>query len=630
MRDWIRAAAIFALVLAGWMSFFRLVHAEAILPLSGSSSSGALSTVDMRGQDGVRVNGTENTTVTATFFLIDLGVQITTDTWVSNAGQPITLNSANGFVIIDATDILTATNVNVLANIASVSAAITTISVDVIQARNIVQTQFKNDLGWSLGTSAGANTTTMVPSAGAFTINVNSASGGLILAAGDWYGAGLAFLTTVNVTQLNATLKVSATAVESQNVSSTIVSGLTAFMTTVNVTRLNATGPTGTVSATIGLSQNATTSTLAVGTINGTTPGTPIAINQLGGITLSQASGLNGTNISAALSTLNIDVDGVGGRLKLGGTDIMEADRHEALGASGTVSSTILLVQDATATTLIATRTVSATTVLAGTVNVSAGGVNTSTIQSPTNNTSLTLAGNPGLPVIEIKADNWVSFAGTLGMPTLAVTGAMVMDRSRGYAPFLQTVQGRAALERTYNVTTETSPTITGTGKRPVGTQFFYRKGALTTGGYIHYEASGRLGINAGETMTLNLMSGIGGATSLAGPNGAFNVDATTTVLGAVFAIDWTFTLREPPDAATRGQGGGWAGVQTNNATTIALGSNNIISPFRLLAGDLGGETSPDLTADTPLELFVTFASASANNSIFLRAERFEMCQPHQ
>lgn len=202
---------------AGWLMATSIV----VIPASSSAAGGV---TELFGTDGILLNGTASTTQTGAI-LVSLASSVTFDTLVSNPGQPVTLDSATGDVV---------------------------------------------------------------------------------LAVGDSLSGGLAFLTTVNVTTLNATGPTG-------TVSTTNLQAQTAFVTTANVTRLNAEGPTGTVSSTniqaqTGFVTTLNTTTARANTLESETDNSTITIRGrgTGGVSIPSGDFFSFENATGGNLTLTI------------------------------------------------------------------------------------------------------------------------------------------------------------------------------------------------------------------------------------------------------------------------------------------------------------------------------------
>lgn len=583
MRNWARALALLLGAFVGLILFYRVAGAgsigegalSAFQTTSGSSSSVA------QGAQGVLVNGLSGIPQGPPF-TIGLDTEISTNTVRSRAGTALTLiGTLGGLVTVQS-------NLDVLTALSAVSAAITTISTDKIQQRTGVTPQFSSDAGWLWLTSAGSNGAVTNIGPGLFTVDVATASGGFVLATGDWYGADLAFITTENTSNSRATNSMTAPV---------------GMFTTLNVTNGTATGTFQAANVGAGLG-NITTLNVTDVTATRTVQGKNIS-GTLGNIT-----------------TLNVTDGAATGSWSAptGFFTTMKTTRTECLGPNGAVSATFVIGQ-----------TGNVTTMFVDTENVT-------TVQAPqSNNVSLTVAGSTGAPVVHIKAGHYLHHGGVTADPVAGQLdkGDVWLRSDKGFAPYWRTTQGKAAPQRVYIVETGNFTQGGTTTLTQIGTGITLKNGALTTGGFVRLEACGRIAVRGGDTVQIGIFSGVSGGTGgtqIAGVSSGLGLDSRATPTGddsgALIDIDWYFVLREPPDAATLGQPGGMAGIQNNSAD--AAGTFQCLSaPFRAVGGDLTGATaSPDLTADKLVALEIKWSNAAAFNTITLTNMRWTLCQP--
>lgn len=164
--------------------------------------------------------------------LMELNAGTFPSTWTPASGQ-LTLNvNANGKFVLDSTDYFVATLSQIVTMNATstISDNVTTTNLwtNVIGRRVSGVTEIRNTTGLALELDDGTVASTVTPSAGKLTLDVNSSGGILQLASGDSISGDMANLTTVNVTTLqNAT-----------TISGTNHNGSLANLTTVNVTTL--------------------------------------------------------------------------------------------------------------------------------------------------------------------------------------------------------------------------------------------------------------------------------------------------------------------------------------------------------------------------------------------------------
>lgn len=290
MREIAKSFGILLCVFAFWAVTYTVLRAEAILPLNqstggGGSSSGVTSVA--AGTDGVLVNGGFGPATGAV--VLDLGNTLTFNTHLSNPGQPITLDGANGVVAVAAGDTLTAD-----------LATITTLTATTVVTANITATSAFIDTIWSRSAS--------VP------LKILDSQGLEIANEGETASFVSLFTPTAN----NLTLNVAGTGTFTLDSSDTFIAGAAV------ITSLGFTTATGTTMVTT----NTTASTLFVNTILPRTFGAQSTLrNTAGWLFTDDGGGSTASFIvnGAGTSRLSVAMTGAG-FFTISGNDILEAN----------------------------------------------------------------------------------------------------------------------------------------------------------------------------------------------------------------------------------------------------------------------------------------------------------------
>lgn len=458
-------------------------------------------------------------------------------------------------------------------------------------------------------------------------LTLDSATGEVRIAAGDTVTGSAAMFTTLNVTTGTGSLWQGAIGMfTTLNVSNGFATnswnGLLGNLTTLNVSNAQA---TGTWAGPVGMFTTLNVSNgFATNSLNGL----------LGNITTLNTTDTRATNSTSAkvgfVTTMNVTE--VFATLAMHAPTV-NSTRTNATGPSGAVSATLVLGVTGNVSQMFSDTTT------------------TTTCQAPpSGNVSLTLSGSALMPTVRVSRNNYIVSDGldvaTLGagsLPTGNTTlGAYVVDNTRGNSPFFGTRQGFGAPERFYKIDTTGPFTVASkVAFTQIGVGISLKKNALTTGGRIHFQGSGRVGVKGTEGIALCVAAGVGaggsgsgtGGTAIVGTTALAVLDSRTTaaggdVSGNYIAIDFDAVLLAAPSAATNVRGGGFAALQSNSAD--ANGSLQVLQGLiRMIGGDVGDTiATPDLSSDTLLALEVKWTSTSATNSLKLSREEWSLCQP--